>query len=240
VPELLIGITSDSQSGAAGAAVYESNPSYSRAVVRAGGVPVILPQEPTLAETFARFCHGVLFTGGADPHTQAFGAPMHPQAQAVDARRQEFELALLAACAREPELPVLGICFGMQLMALFGGGRLNQHLPDTLGPGAAIHTGNRRHLVTIESPVSVLGPGPVPEQAAAELVVSAHHQAVADPGRLRVVARAADGVIEAVDDPARPFYLGVQWHPERGGEEQLSLNLVARFVAAAARRQSAT
>lgn len=65
-------------------------------------------------------------------------------------------------------------------------------------------------------------------------VVSAHRQAVADAGAMRVVARAADGVIEAIDDPSRPFYLGVQWHPERGDSDgPLSAGLIGRFVAAA-------
>jgi putative glutamine amidotransferase len=236
----LIGMTSDRRPNASGVAMYESNPSYSRAIIRAGGVPVILPQDPALAESFASLCQGLVFTGGNDAHTQTFGAPMHPQAQPVDPRRQDFELALLAACDRHPELPVLGICFGMQLMALHAGGRLHQHLPDLLGPGAANHSGNHRHPVTIATNDSVLSPPLRPQSAPGETVVSAHHQAVDDPGRLRIVARAADAVIEAVDDPSRRFYLGVQWHPERGEDQPLSLDLVASFVAAAAGRLPAT
>jgi putative glutamine amidotransferase len=66
--------------------------------------------------------------------------------------------------------------------------------------------------------------------AAGTTIVSAHHQGVTDPGRLRTVALAPDGVIEAIDDPKRPFYVGVQWHPERGGDDALSLGLLRRFV----------
>jgi len=96
----------------------------------------------------------------------------------------------------------------MQLMALLAGGRLDQFLPDHL-PSAPDHAGNRRHPVR---PVARPAPPWLPQTRE---VVSAHRQAVADPGNLRRLAEAPDGVLEAIDEPTRRFWVGVQWHPER-------------------------
>jgi gamma-glutamyl-gamma-aminobutyrate hydrolase PuuD len=103
-------------------------------------------------------------------------------------------------------------------------------MPETMGlDDAAAHQKDNRHGMRVKVTDSVLLPG----KCEGELtVVSYHQQCVSHAGRMRVVAEAPDGVIEAIDDPARPFYLGVQWHPERGGEGPLNRDLLRRFVAA--------
>jgi len=222
----LIGITCDNKDNADASGRYESPVAYARAVAAAGGVPVLLPQQIELAEEFVDRCDGLLMTGGADPRMEAFGEPTHPLAKVMAERRQAFELALLAALERRRDRAVLGVCLGMQMMALTAGGRLNQHLPDTLGDKALAHQRDNLHPIALVVGDSVLG------QASQVPVPSWHHQAVAVPGRLRLVATAPDGVIEAIDDPSRPFYLGVQWHPERGGDGPFSAGLIRCFVAA--------
>jgi putative glutamine amidotransferase len=144
----------------------------------------------------------------------------------MHAQRQEFEIALLAELQRRPAAPVLGVCLGMQLMALHAGGKLNQHMPDDT-PTAEQHRNDAVHDIRLAPGAaahSLIAPGPV---------TSHHRQAVRDPGKLRIVARAPDGVIEAIDDPARPFYLGVQWHPERTAFEPLGKSIFLRLIQAA-------
>ncbi len=208
-------------------------------------MPFILPHKPEFAEAYADRCDAIVLTGGDDPATEGYGVPTDPRARLIDPARQAFECALLAAAASRPDLPVLGICLGMQLMALDAGGRLDQYLPDHL-PTAAEHQNDRRHgLIFREagSPLHRLLDGDGTVEAgngnSAITIVSSHRQAVSDPGRLRIIAMAPDGVIEAIDDPTRRFYLGVQWHPERGGPEPLSRGLIAALVAAARSTNSA-
>jgi putative glutamine amidotransferase len=210
---------------------YRSAAAYADAVAAAGALPVLLPQQPALAGAYVAELDGVLLTGGDDPATEAFGAVTDARARLITARRQAFELALLgAAAADRPGLPMLGVCLGMQLMALHAGGELDQYMPDTLGGAdAAAHQGDRPHRLVAEpdaadSPLVAAGFDPH------EPIVSAHRQAVADPGAMRVVALAPDGTVEAIDDPTRPWYVGVQWHPERGGDRPLSSGLIGRFV----------
>lgn len=229
-----IGITVDSQDGEAGRGRYQSAMAYSRAVACAGGLPVLLPHEPTLAADYVDGCDALLLTGGNDPATESFGQATDRRARLIDPRRQAFELALLDAAGDQPDKPVLGVCLGMQMMALHAGGRLHQYLPDTLGPRAAAHQDNRLHAVTLVAGAANPLGACMGETAGEAMVVSSHRQAVAAAGALRVLATAADGTIEAVADPGRRFYIGVQWHPERAEAAHAALNalLLRRFVAA--------
>lgn len=213
----LIAVTSDVEGRK-----YTLKRNYVDAVRAAGGLPVVLPSLADLdADDLGRF-DGVLLSGGDDAHVEHWGFDRHPQAEPMDLLRHQGEVRVLEALDRRPDLPVLGVCLGMQLMALHAGGRLEQHLPDVLAT-ADHHRGDRLHRVH-----GTLGTGDV---------ASHHHQAVADPGRLRVLMHADDGVIEAVDDPTRPFALAVQWHPERTPDAALGAGVIRRLVEAARRRR---
>ncbi|MCL4222369.1 MAG: gamma-glutamyl-gamma-aminobutyrate hydrolase family protein [Phycisphaerales bacterium] len=219
----LIGITTDVivHEGRLRSALY---PSYARALVQAGAVPVLLTQEVDSIPGLSERLDGFLFSGGDDPRTEEFGQPTDPRAKPMHPDRQRFEVSLLRALRRDrPEVPVLGVCLGMQLMSLVAGGRLDQHLPSTL-PSAGEHW-DKMHEIMPETGCG-LGTG---------AVHSRHKQAVADAGALCVLARARDGVIEAVGDRAREFYVGVQWHPERTEDAENGSGLLRRFVRAATR-----
>ena len=233
----LIGITVDNVGNTAATGKYELGAGYGRAVADAGGVPVLLPHEPAAIGDYVSRCDALILTGGTDPDTAALPAdwpgraPMHPQARKMDPGRQAFELGLLEAWeTAKPAGPLLGVCLGMQLLSLRHGGVLNQFLPDTHPAEVTDRHRDRFHPVRVCVSDSVL-------PASDDAVKSNHQQAIADAGRLRVVATAEDGIIEAVDDPKRPFCLGVQWHPERGTPDgdagPLSHGLIARLVATA-------
>jgi putative glutamine amidotransferase len=209
----LIGITCDRD-----ASHHRVAAAYAALVGQAGGIPVLLPCEPAYAAEYVRRCDGLVLSGGDDPIMEHWEVETHPRAKPIHPQRQAFELALLDALDDRRDRPVLGICLGMQLMALSRGGGLDQYLADTL-PTAG------RHWPRTDHPVDgALGAG---------VVHSHHRQAVNDPGSLRVVARAADGVIEAVRDEGRRFYVGVQWHPERSSDEKLGAGLFRELVRAA-------
>ena len=218
----LVGITTDLAEHANGVRVF-SYLSYARAVREAGGAPLLLAPDARLAPEYAGRLDAFVFAGGDDPRTEPFGAPTHPSALPVAPERQAFETALLGALATaRPDVPVLGVCLGMQMMALVAGGRLDQHLPESL-PTHAMHW-EREH------PVEPIGEATA---ALAGQVRSKHRQAVALPGDLRIRAVAPDGVVEAIDDPRRRFYLGVQWHPERTEAPAVGRALFEELIAAA-------
>lgn len=225
----LIGITVDNVENSTASGKYESNIDYSRAVVDAGGLPVLMTQDVELAAQYVECCDGIMLTGGYDVRPEEFGIPRHPLSCCMEPERQAFELALLAALARQPQRPVLGVCLGMQMMAMHAGGRMNQHLPDTLTNAVEVHQDNHQHPIVIGIPESVLLAGVQRTDYSIETVASSHHQAVIDPGHLRIIATSPDGVIEAIDDPSRAFYLGVQWHPERS-DGLFNRELIKRFV----------
>lgn len=194
---------------------------YADAVARAGGIPVVIPPIVESIPTILNRFDGFILSGGDDPATESFGQPTHPKSTKVIEPRQSFETALIAELFDRPEIPVLAICLGMQMVALCRGGRLNQHLPDTL-PSHGQHW-NEVHPM-ISSNTEILPSG---------LVWSSHRQAVKDAADFEVLAYSDDGIIEAIHDPARPFLLGVQWHPERTADPDLGQGVFDRFVVAA-------
>ena len=202
---------------------------YARAIFAAGGWPVILPPIVEMIPLHLERCDGFVVIGGDDPRTEPFGVPTHPKATPVHEVRQAFDAALLRALMEKPETPTLGVCLGMQMMALVAGGSLDQHLPETL-PTADQHWGDSRHAIK-----PVLRSGPVGEMLGESGggvggVTSHHRQAVTDAGSLRVAAVSEDGVIEAIERADAPFFVGVQWHPERTVERALGAGVFERLV----------
>jgi gamma-glutamyl-gamma-aminobutyrate hydrolase PuuD len=184
---------------------------YARAVEGCGGSAVYLPPREDAAE-LARRIDGLLLPGGDDfPPARPY--PKSVRFDPVPARQVDFDRRLLAA-ALERGLPVLAICYGMQLLAVHHGGRLLYHIPTDVreaGPHR-LPESDGRHALRVESATRlarVLGEKPEP-------VNSLHHQGVAEPGAgLRVCARADDGLIEAIESDGDSFCIGVQWHPEK-------------------------
>lgn len=205
---------------------------YVRAVTASGGRAVLLPPDDLDADVL-RVLDGLLLAGGADIDPGRYGQP--PDAR-TESRpdRDAGELALLTA-ALAADLPVLGVCRGMQLLAVACGGALHQHLPDVVG-----HDGHRPAPAVYGAHPVTFAPGSRAGavMAGVDRVNSYHHQAVADPGGLTVTGWADDGVIEAVEDPARRFALGVLWHPEAGEDLRLFEALVAEARAYRASRRS--
>jgi putative glutamine amidotransferase len=199
---------------------------YARALARAGADAVYVPPQAGL-ERIARRLDGLLIPGGDD---FAPPAPYPPDVrfELVPDAQLEADRALLDGVLARGR-PVLGICYGAQLLALHQGGELHYHLPLDL-PAAGAHAG-ARHALALEPGTRLarlLGrPGGE--------VNSQHHQGIRTPGRgLRVSARAPDGVVEAIESSAEAWCIGVQWHPELQ-DDAGSRALFADFVAAAAR-----
>jgi putative glutamine amidotransferase len=215
-----IGITADIARDEHGRARHQVRATYIDAVIAAGGLPIILPADANLRAELIAAVDGVIIIGGDDVDTRPLGIPLHPQAKVMDAARQVADFALLKQLDVTREMPVLGICLGMQLMGIHHGAELIQHLGDQL-PDSDRHRNDYQHMVT-----SSLGDG---------LVASSHHQALGSAAHLEVIGVSDDGVIEAIRDAARPFYVGVQWHPERTEDKSMGLGVIRRLVDAARR-----
>ena len=189
--------------------------SYTQAVQEAGGIAVVVPAHGYVDDTAALLdrLDGLVFSGGPDLDPAVYGQARHPRlGPDVDRVSDKYELALLAGAA-DRDLPLLGICRGMQALNVSRGGTLHQHLPDRTDVD---HLQNHApyepaHEVTVT-------PGSLLERltgARALEVNSFHHQAADRVGAgLQVAATAPDGTVEALWDPAARFCLGVQWHAE--------------------------
>jgi putative glutamine amidotransferase len=204
--------------------------SYVDAVQRSGGLALMLPPDPRAredADEWLDLLDGLVLAGGADVDPAAYGEATDPHTHGTVPERDSFEIAL-ALRAMERDIPLLGVCRGMQVMNVARGGTLIQHLPDDVG-----HEDHRRSLGSFDnSDHDVrLAEGSLAARVAHEKIHSTkshHHQGVKDIGEgLEVTGWATvDDLPEVVEDPSRRFALGVQWHPEA---DPLS-PLIAAFV----------
>ncbi|HEX2016682.1 MAG TPA: gamma-glutamyl-gamma-aminobutyrate hydrolase family protein [Solirubrobacteraceae bacterium] len=210
--------------------------SYIAAVQRGGGLALMVPPDPELVEhpeeLLARL-DGLVLAGGADIDPGAYGADAHPETHGTVPERDRVEIALVRR-ALQDDVPVLGICRGMQLINVALGGTLHQHLPERLG-----HSEHRRAAGTFEGSEHEvrLAPGSLAARAAGEqrhVTKSHHHQGIDRVGEGLTVSgwSVLDELPEAIERRDRRFALGVQWHPEADERSRLMSSLVS----AAARR----
>jgi putative glutamine amidotransferase len=207
---------------------------YVGAVQRAGALALPLaPDEQSAADPAQTLSliDGLMLAGGADIDPASYGAEAHPKTIDTVPERDAFEVALTRA-AIEADMPVLGICRGMQLINVALGGTLVQHLPDLVG-----HGDHRRVLGSFEGAEHdvMLTEGSLAASAAGELVhvtKSHHHQAVEELGKGLVVSGIStlDELPEAIELPGRRFVLGVQWHPEADPSSPVVGALVAASI----------
>ncbi|MEU7901996.1 gamma-glutamyl-gamma-aminobutyrate hydrolase family protein [Actinoplanes sp. NPDC049118] len=194
---------------------------YVAAVTQAGGRAVLIPPDDLDADVL-RLLDGLVLSGGADLGPELYGAEPAPRT-VVRPERDAAEM-LLARAALARDLPILGVCRGMQLLTVAAGGTLHQHLPDLLGherhrPAPGVYGMHEARFAEGSRIAGLMGED--------NRVHCFHHQGVDDPGSLTITGRAEDGVPEAVEDPSRSFVLGVQWHPEVIRDKRLFGALVA-------------
>jgi putative glutamine amidotransferase len=180
---------------------------YLRAIEDAGGMPVVLPPLGDAAAYLERL-DGICLSGGPDLDPAAYGAPeRHAELGPTEPGLDAFELEL-ARAADARGLPILGICRGAQALNVARGGTLHQHLPGHRQTEPVTATTHTVHVERGSQLARIAGAGVL-------RVNTFHHQAVDVLGRgLRAVAHAADGIVEAIEDPGPRLVLGVQWHAE--------------------------
>ena len=212
---------------------------YVDAIRRAGGVPVLVPHHEDAWDSVLAMADGVLITGGADIHPSEYGGNAeHPNLTPMDQERDKSELILMDKLVNGDPIPTLAICRGMQVMNIAMGGTLTEHVAD-IHP-EDIHRADDGGWTLQEVDVD-------PKSRLAEIMeantvntTSGHHQAVKKLGNnLKVTAKAADGIIEALEHTELPWMMGVQWHPEiTAAKDPTQQRLFDELVAEATRRKN--
>lgn len=195
---------------------------YVERVEAAGGRAVLLPPSAAPDDPVLDRLDAVIFAGGSDLDPALYGQDAHPETTGLRPERDAAEVPLMRAVL-DRDMPLLGICRGMQILTVVSGGSLVQHLPEAVGherhrPAPGVYG---LHEVRVEPQSlagSILGDN--------VSVPSYHHQGVASAGELRVTGWADDGTPEAVEHPDRRFALGVLWHPEAGDDLRLFTALI--------------
>ncbi|MGE5407545.1 MAG: gamma-glutamyl-gamma-aminobutyrate hydrolase family protein [Syntrophothermus sp.] len=201
---------------------------YVTAVQHAGGLALVLPPDEVAVadpDVLLDRVDGLILAGGADVDPASYGAEPHPETRGTWPERDAFEIAL-ARRALERDLPLLGICRGMQLLNVALGGTLDQHLPESIGSEA-----HRTIAGTFSEHHVRLDPDSLACAAAGTqgfVVFSHHHQGIGRLGEgLRVSGHSVeDDLVEAIELPGRRFALGVIWHPEEDADSRLIAALV--------------
>jgi len=206
----LIGITSVYHVSAEGkSARTQVNFAYVRAVAENGGVPVVLPtiDDERVLRRYLEVLDGLVLVGGADIPASAYGEQPHETVEPVPPQRYGFERKLIARWW-ESGKPLLGVCLGMQFANVVAGGTLVQDIPSQVGTEVDHRAYHRVEIEPASGLARILG-------GTEARVLSNHHQAVKTLGAdLKIVARSADGVVEALERTGGGFGLFVQWHPE--------------------------
>jgi putative glutamine amidotransferase len=204
------------------------NEDYAARISDAGGIPFVLSLDETIVACYENTIDGLLLSGGGDLDPAYFGAePVIEAAKCtmVDRRRTECEYALLHALSAQGK-PILGVCYGMQVMNVFWGGTLYQDIARQCPDALDHRTGT--HMINLTSQKCLNLPD------ATACVNSSHHQAVLRVGDgFEIFARAEDGIIEGIAHETLPFCVAVQWHPERMPDAILSQLLFTAFIDAA-------
>ena len=212
---------------------------YVKAVRSAGGLPILLPPgEPEEGAFILERIDGLIFSGGGDIDPSAYNGSLHPTIYNLDPERDRFEIAL-SQLALSTDIPVLGICRGLEVLVVATGGSLVSHLPDEFG-AVVVHRAEQalpsKHLVQIASESRIATFMEMTEAT----VVSWHHQATSTvPPGWRVTAKAPDGVIEALEHERHPWAIALQWHPELSIKDQAQQRIFQAFVTAAHNRRAA-
>lgn len=226
----IIGITT---SGHAQTSSYCLPSSYAAAVKAAGGVAVLIPPgEPETSLVILQRIDGLIFSGGGDIDPAIYNGIKHPTVYNVDPERDRAEISL-AQAALASDIPILGICRGLEVLAVATGGTLIPHLPDEYGE---VVTHRAKQALSIQHAVDI-----IPDSQLAQIVgttqvnvVSWHHQAVRTASsEWRVIGWATDGVIEALEHKHHPWAIALQWHPELSSSiDPLQHRIFEAFVAA--------
>ncbi len=208
---------------------------YVECVLTAGGLPLVLPSiGPEHAAAYLTRLDGLVLSGGGDVDPHTFGEEPHPELGLVDRRRDDFEIELCRG-VREQRMPLLAICRGVQVLNIAYGGAVIQHIPAEV-ESPIRHTQQAVRRSALSHSIDVVEGSHLHGMVGGTqtTVNSFHHQAAGRVGEgLEVTATAPDGVIEALEDPAHPFCVGVQWHPERRLDDPLTQALFRGVVEAA-------
>jgi len=207
---------------------------YAAAVEATGGVPLLLPPvaQAGAADAVVARLDGLVVSGGADVDPGRYAEAAHPRTAAWRPDRDAWETALLDA-ADAVGLPVLGVCRGMQVMAVHAGGVLDQHVPDLVDHERHSPGGDEFGAIDVSTTPGTRLAGLVGDRLS---VNCHHHQSVRSHPGFAAVAHAADGTLEGMEAPGDRFCVGVQWHPETAADVGLLAGLVRAAAAYAGNR----